>query len=166
MSTNTHPRGAWLPPLNILQATLGMTNASFVARTADWNTLHLYKTLKAAHAHKGLSFVHILQRCPTYSANVFDEIQKNPDRIVLLDHEAGIPVDEAVGKIFKNRDGHDPSDIHRARELAELDDRVAIGLFYHNPDAPRYEEYTEAGILMSDSEKVTAMEQELDRFAI
>ncbi|MCP4708282.1 MAG: hypothetical protein GY869_06635, partial [Planctomycetes bacterium] len=31
LKTNTHPHGAWLPPLNPTAATLGFTNASFVA---------------------------------------------------------------------------------------------------------------------------------------
>jgi 2-oxoglutarate ferredoxin oxidoreductase subunit beta len=166
LSTNTHPRGAWLPPLNILQTTLGMTNASFVARTLDWNALHLYQTLKAAHAHKGLSFVHILQRCPTYTADVFGELQKTPDRILLLKHERGVRVDDAVGRMYKNQLEHDPSDINEARALAENADRVAVGLFYHNPKAPQYDEYTAQGLGWSAEDKIQALEKELDRFAI
>jgi len=166
LSTNTHPRGSWLPPLNIMQATLGMTNISFVARTVDWNPLHLYQTLKAAHDHKGLSFVHILQRCPTYTANVWVEAQKNPDQIEVLVHEKGIPVDDAVGRMYKNQLEHDPGDLHRARELAAPRDRIPIGLFYHDPSAPIYEEYTTHGLDLGTEEKLQAIEAELDRFAI
>jgi 2-oxoglutarate/2-oxoacid ferredoxin oxidoreductase subunit beta len=166
LSTNTHPRGAWLPPLNMVQATLGMTNASFVARTVDWNPLHLYQTLKAAYAHQGLSFVQILQRCPTYTADVFQELQRNPDRILLMKHPDGVAVDDAVGRIYKNQVEHDPSNLHRARELAEDTERMAIGLFYRNPSAPCYEGYTEAGMEMGTDEKVRGIEKELDRFAV
>jgi len=166
MATNTHPRGAWLPPMNIIQSTLGMTNASFVARTIDWNPLHLYQTLKAAHAHKGTSFVQILQRCPTYTEDVYEEVQRNPDRITLLNHERGIPVDEAVGRIYKNQEAHDPSDIHRGRELAEPGDRIPIGLFYHDPNAPTYDEFTNYGMQMGIDEKVEALDAALDRFTV
>jgi 2-oxoglutarate ferredoxin oxidoreductase subunit beta len=165
-STNTHPRGSWLPPLNILQATLGMTNISFVARTVDWNPLHLYQTLKAAHDHKGTSFVHILQRCPAFSATVWEEAQKNPDQMEILEHEKGIPVDDAVGRLYKNRVVHDPTDLHTARELATPRDRIPIGLFFHDPDAPCYEEYTTHGLDQGTEEKLQAIEAELDHFAI
>lgn len=164
--SNTHPRGAWLPPLNMIQATLGFTNASFVARTVDWNPLHLYQTLKTAHAHKGLSFVQILQRCPTFTDDHFLELQRNPDKLILLKHDKGIPVDDVVSKIYKNQVEHDPSDIHRARELAEATDSLPIGLFYHNPNAPCYGEFTIEGLTMDSQEKLDALEKQLDHFAV
>ncbi|MBA1331259.1 2-oxoglutarate oxidoreductase, partial [Candidatus Endoriftia persephone str. Guaymas] len=64
MKTNTHPRGALLPPLNPLTTTLSISNVSFVAQVPDWNPPMLYETIKAAHQHRGTSFVRILQRCP------------------------------------------------------------------------------------------------------
>jgi 2-oxoglutarate ferredoxin oxidoreductase subunit beta len=166
MATNTHPRGAWLPPLNIIQATLGMTNASFVARTVDWNPLHLYQTLRSAYEHKGFSFIHILQRCPTYTADLYQELQRSPERILLMKHAEGVPVDDAVARIYKNQVEHDPSDLNAARALAEDPERVAIGLFYRRADAPRYEDYTEAGLDLGPDEKLSALEAELDRFAV
>ncbi len=166
LKTNTHPRGAWLPPINIIQSTLGLTNASFVARTVDWNPPHLYETLKAAYAHKGLSFVHILQRCPQYTSAVWQELQRNPDLILLMTHEKGIPVDAAVSRMYKNQLSHDPSNINEARELANPGERMAIGLFYRDPDAPRYDEFTAQGMDMSADKKLEAISKELDRFAV
>jgi 2-oxoglutarate ferredoxin oxidoreductase subunit beta len=150
----------------MIQATLGFTNISFVARTVDWNPLHLYQTLKTAFDHKGMSFVQILQRCPTYTDTMFLELQRNPDRIALLEHERGVPVDDAVGRIFKNHVEHDPSNLDRARELAGETERIPIGLFYHNPDAPRYDTYTAAGLDMDTEQRLEALDRELDRFAI
>ena len=164
--TNTHPQGAWLPPLNVVATMLGFTNLSFLARTIDWNPLHLYQTLKAAHDHRGLSFVHILQRCPTYTADIFDELQRDPDRLLLLTHEEGVPVDDAVGRMYQNHREHDPSDVAGARDLAEHSERVPIGLFYRDPAAPRYESFTEVGLDMSAEDKLAALERELDRFAV
>jgi hypothetical protein len=43
---------------------------------------------------------------------------------------------------------------------------MPIGLFYRNPEAPRYEAFTEVGLGMTADDKVTALEAELDRFAI
>jgi 2-oxoglutarate ferredoxin oxidoreductase subunit beta len=164
--TNTHPRGAWLPPLNVVQATLGFTNVSFVARTVDWNPPHLYQTLKAAYHHRGLAFVHILQRCPTYTDEIFDEVRRDPDRILLLTHPDGVPADPAVERMYENRREHDPSDLAAARRWADHAERIAIGLFYRNPGAPRYDAYTAEGLGMTAAEKLAALDRELDRFAV
>ncbi|HEX6200590.1 MAG TPA: 2-oxoglutarate oxidoreductase, partial [Thermoanaerobaculia bacterium] len=142
------------------------TNISFVARTVDWNPLHLYQTLKAAYEHVGFSFVHILQRCPTYTEGLFEELRSNPDLTLLLTHEDGIPADPPVERMYKNRREHDPSNLAGARELAGMTERLPIGLFYRNPAAPRYEAFTEAGLGMTADEKVANLERELDRFAI
>ena len=68
--------------------------------------------------------------------------------------------------MYKNRQEHDPSDLAAARALASGGDRLAIGLLYRNPDAPRYDQYTVRGLGMSREQKVAAIERELDRFAI
>jgi 2-oxoglutarate ferredoxin oxidoreductase subunit beta len=164
--TNTHPEGAWLPPLNILQNTLGFTNISFVAQTVDWNPVHLGATLKAAHAHKGTSFVRILQRCPTYTAQVFLEAQRNPDMILLLRHERGIPAEPVVEKMYANKFEHDPADLAGARALADRQDRIPIGLLYRNPGAPRYDLHTSRGLDMNPEEKLDILNAELDHFAV
>ena len=164
--TNTHPGGAWLPPLNVVETVLGFTNVSFVARTVDWNPPHMYQTLRTAYRHRGLSFVHILQRCPTYTPNVFDEWRSNPDTVRLLVHEDGVPADPPVAKMYRNHVEHDPSDLDQARRLAADVERIPIGLLYRNAEAPRYEEFTTRGLGMSTEEKLAALERELDRFAI
>jgi len=164
--TNTHPKGAWLPPLNVVETVLGFSNASFVARTVDWNPVHLYDTLVTAYHHRGLSFVHILQRCPQYTEDLFEEARNDPDKILLLEHPSGVPVDEAVGRMYKNRLQHDPSDIGEARRLSRPGEKIPIGLFYRNPDAPCYDEFTRQGLEMSSEAKLENLEGELERFAI
>jgi len=164
--TNTSPEGSWLPPLNVLQATLGFTNVSFVARTIDWNPPHLHQTLLAAYRHRGLSFVHILQRCPTYSAEIFEAARNNPDLVTLLIHDDGVPVDPPVERMYQNRVTHDPRDMEAARRLAAIEDRVPIGLFYRDPDAPRYDLHTVEGMGMSREDKLAGLARQLDRFAV
>jgi len=167
MSTNTHPQGALLPPLNVAETTLGFPNVSFVARTLDWNPGHLYQTLVTAAKHKGTSFVHILQRCPTYTPDVFEELRRDPERILLLTHPEGVPAEEVAVKQYRNRLQHDPRDLAEARRLAGgHGDKMAIGLLYRNPDAPRYDNQSKVGLGKSREEKLAAIERELDRFVI
>ena len=167
LKTNTHPEGAWLPPLNPTRATLGFTNASFVANTVDWNPLHLTATIRAGFHHKGTAFIRILQRCPTYTDNVFDTLQNDPDNIILLEHENGIPADPALDRLFKTRQTHDPSDMSGAMELALLEgDKFAIGLLFQDESRPMYDAYTNQGLGMSTEDRLAGLESELDRFGL
>jgi len=166
LSTNTHPGGAVLPPLNVAETTLGFPNVSFVARTVDWNPAHLYQTLAKAADHRGTSFVHILQRCPTYTPAVFDEWRQDPNLTRLLVHADGVPADDAVRRMYKQQIEHDPSDFAAGRKLASMSEHLAIGLLYRDPDAPRYDLATSIGAGMSREQKAAALEAALDRFAI
>ena len=164
--TNTHPRGALLDPIDPIQTTLGIQNASFVAQTVDWNPPHVLATLKAAHAHEGMSFVRILQRCPHYPNEEFVELQNNPAKILLLTHPDGIEVDDAVKRMFKSQQEHDPGDLNAARQLADRKDSVPIGLFYRNESADRYDRHTAEGLATSRRDKIAALEAELSRYQI
>ena len=162
--SNTQPLGSFLPALNPLEATLGVTNASFVAQTAEWVPAHLFATLKAAHAHRGFAFVRVLQRCPHFTADIFEAAVKDPDKIELLEHPEGIPV---VGqeKLYRNRIRHDPADIHRARELAEDATAFRLGLFFRDENRPRYDELRELPHHTA-REKMELLEQEFERYAV
>ena len=166
MSTNTHPEGAWLPPLNPLSAMLGMTNVSFLAQTVDWNPVHLHATLAAAYAHEGMGFVRILQRCPTYTAGVFEELQKDPSRLLMLTGPGGIEIDPAVARMFPNKLEHDPADLAGAREISEMTDPTPIGLLFRDASRPRYDTFSSVGRDMPTEEKLSALERELDRFTV
>ena len=162
--SNTQPRGAYLPGLDPISATLGVTNASFVAQTADWIPAHVYATLQAAHRHNGFAFVRILQRCPQYTGPLFDAAAKNPDLTELLVHEQGIVVPE-LDPIYQNQLTHDPSDLRGARRLAEPGDRMRLGLFYQNRDLPRYNEVREQPAFTAE-QKIELLNREFDRYAI
>jgi len=164
--SNTHPRGSVLPPLNPLSVTLGINNASFVAQTIDWNPPHLYNTLKAAHEHKGLSFVRVLQRCPHFTSHVFAEVQQDLSQVLLMTHDEGIPLESNVARLFPNRAAHDPRNLQEAREIAGRVDVYPIGLFYRNPNAVRYDLATSVGLGKTQGEKLSAVERALDRFAV
>ena len=164
--SNTTPDGSILPPIDPIQTTLGVSNASFVAQTVDWNPAHMYETIKAAHEHKGFSFVHVLQRCPIFQGGLADELTSDKDAICYLNHENGITVSDDIAKTFKNAETHDPSDLNNARLLAANKDKIHLGLFYKNPDAPCYNDYGASNIGFTVEQKMEALNNELDRFAI
>ncbi len=162
--TNTQPYGSYLPALNPITATLGVTNASFVAQTADWIPAHVFATLQAAYQHPGFAFVRILQRCPVFAAPVFDPAVKNPELTELLVHPDGITV-PSLDPIYKNRFTHDPADLNEARWLAEPADKIRLGLFYQDRSLPRYDQMRELPTFTAE-EKIDKLNLELDRYAV
>jgi 2-oxoglutarate ferredoxin oxidoreductase subunit beta len=162
--SNTQPRGSYLPALNPLETTLGVTNASFVAQTADWAPGHLFATLQAAYHHKGFAFVRILQRCPIWTPSIFQEAAQQPAATHILTHDNGI-WDEDTAAIYKNTIEHDPADIDAARRLAEADGKVRLGLFFRDESRPRYEE-TRRLPVYSAEKKIEILNSELDRYAV
>jgi 2-oxoglutarate ferredoxin oxidoreductase subunit beta len=62
---------------------------TFVARTVDTNTRHLVATLERAAAHKGTSFVEVLQNCNIYNDGAFMHLTAKEvadDRTLALEH--------------------------------------------------------------------------------
>jgi 2-oxoglutarate ferredoxin oxidoreductase subunit beta len=164
--SNTHPGGSVLPPINPLQTTLGFTNLSFLAQTTDWNVAHLYATIRKAAEHPGLAFVRIVQRCPAFMRDLYSDISSNPEKLVLLQHENGIHFKPKATKAIPNVINHDPANIHKAREYADITDKIPIGLFYQNVDRPRYDEYGAHNLGMSVAEKKQGLESLLDEYSI
>lgn len=162
--TNTQPQGSYLEPLDPLAVTLGVANASFVAQTADWIPAHLLATLRAAHNHKGLAFVRILQRCPKWTPDIMDAKVKLPDEVQVLEHEDGI-VDPKVMKMYKNHLTHDPSDLDAARELCAPSGWTRIGLFYKNESMGVYDEIRRSPDISPEG-KLREIEAEFDRYSI
>ncbi len=162
--SNTQPQGSFLPPLNPVEATLGVTNASFVAQTAEWVPAHLYETLKQAYDHRGFSFVRILQRCPHFTADIFENAVRNPDALEFMVHDDGIDLPD-LRKIYKQTLVHDPSDLDEARRLAEPSEMQRLGVFFRDDNRPIYEE-TRHLPHHTVNEKIAIMEKELDRYAV
>jgi 2-oxoglutarate ferredoxin oxidoreductase subunit beta len=162
--TNTQPRGTYLPALDPISATLGITNASFVAQTADWAPGHLYATLRAAYRHKGFAFVRILQRCPVWTMGIFRDAVQQPRLTELLLHEDGIS-DPDAEQIYKNHREHDPADLDGARELASNEDAVRLGLFHRDPTCPRYDALRTVPAHTAES-RLELLNAELDRHAV
>lgn len=162
--SNTQPRGSYLPAMNPLSATLGVSNASFVAQTAEWVPAHLFATLQAAYHHKGFSFVRILQRCPHFTPDLFTDAVKEPDTVEILAHPEGIVV-PGLEKIYTNQVRHDPSNLNGARELAEDMESIRLGLFFRDESRPRYDE-TRTIPKHTAREKMDLLNEEFDNYAV
>ena len=147
--SNTTPRGAWLQPLNPLSVTLGVQNVSFVAQAVDWMPDVLYDMVRAAFHHPGLSFVRIIQRCPEWLPDQWEPFIKDPKRILRLD-----------------QNGHDASNIDRAREVASRSDPIPVGILYRNADVPRYEDLRRSPQLRTPQLVRAGLEAEFDKFTV
>jgi 2-oxoglutarate ferredoxin oxidoreductase subunit beta len=77
--TKTTPMGSVDPPIDPVLFALG-AKASFIARTIDNNPKHMAQVFKAAHEHKGVSFVEILQNCVIFNDKTWDGIYSKETR--------------------------------------------------------------------------------------
>ncbi|MGA8007024.1 MAG: thiamine pyrophosphate-dependent enzyme [Burkholderiales bacterium] len=164
--TNTSPRGSYLDALNPLTVTLGVQNVSFVAQVVDWIPEILYDVVKAAFHHKGFSFIRIVQRCPEWLPKMFEPVLHDTNRVLLLRHERGLQPSEGLARTYRKQLEHDPSDIHRAREIASGTDPIPVGILYRNPEVPCYEETRHAGALQTGAQVRSALETELDKYTV
>ncbi|MCB0639176.1 MAG: hypothetical protein KDC54_21260 [Lewinella sp.] len=164
--SNTHPTGSVLPPINPLQTTLGLANVSFLAQTTDWHVAHLYATIRKATEHPGLAFVRIVQRCPAFMRDLYGDISSDPGNLVILRDDNGINLKPKAMQAFEHVIDHNPSDINKAREYADIQDKIPIGLFYQNTERARYDEYGAHNLGMTLAEKKQGLEQLLDHYTI
>ncbi len=164
--SNTTPRGTHLEALNPLTVTLGIQNVSFVAQAVDWIPEVLYQIVRAAFHHKGFSFVRILQRCPEWLPEHFEPYVKDPKRTLLLKHQDGLQLSEAVARTYSNNREHDPSKLAEAREVATQVDPIPVGILYRNPAVPCYEELRRSDKLRTADFIRAGLEAEFDKFTI
>jgi 2-oxoglutarate ferredoxin oxidoreductase subunit beta len=162
--SNTQPKGALLDAMNPIATTLGVENASFVAQTGDWAPDHIYETLRMGFHHEGFAFIRILQRCPQYTDDLFLEAMRNPDSIELLVHPNGVQLPE-LEKLYTNTIYHDPADKVNAFRLAQLEDKIRLGVFYRNEELPAYEKVRAVPAKTAD-EKIAILNAELDKYAV
>jgi 2-oxoglutarate ferredoxin oxidoreductase subunit beta len=77
--TKSTPLGSVDRPFNPLSVALG-AEATFVARTHDLDRKHMIDTFRAAHEHRGASFVEIYQNCNVFNDGQFNDITKKQAR--------------------------------------------------------------------------------------
>jgi 2-oxoglutarate/2-oxoacid ferredoxin oxidoreductase subunit beta len=97
--TKSTPMGSIDFPFNPITVALG-ASATFVSRTIDVEQKHLGETLKRAHAHRGASFVEILQNCNIFNDGAFNDLS---DKAIKADHQ--LVLEDGKPLIFgRNRD--------------------------------------------------------------
>jgi 2-oxoglutarate ferredoxin oxidoreductase subunit beta len=101
-----------------------------------------------------------------YADSVSKALQGDPSRFLLLEHDKGIPMDKSARRQFPERVEHDPSDLGRAFQLAADRSRIPVGLLYHNPDAPCYEDLSSQGSEMTPEQRLSGLNDVLDRITI
>jgi 2-oxoglutarate ferredoxin oxidoreductase subunit beta len=165
LHTNTTPHGAILEPLKMLSTTLGVSNVSFVANAVEWIPQSLNDIIRKAYHHKGFSFIRVIQRCPAYLPHLFDPVITHPDSILFLSHKNGIQIPAELAKLYKNVEEHDPANLNRAREIAEQDEKIPIGILYQNENVKCYDEIRRPKKHFSAEEVEKILEKEFDKFS-
>jgi 2-oxoglutarate/2-oxoacid ferredoxin oxidoreductase subunit beta len=90
--TKSTPYGSLDHPFNPLSVALG-AEATFVARTHDLDRKHMMNVFREAHAHRGASFVEVLQNCNVFNDGVFEDITGKEHRsAMLIDLQHGQPI--------------------------------------------------------------------------
>jgi 2-oxoglutarate ferredoxin oxidoreductase subunit beta len=118
---NTNPNGIPERTLASMDFIFSL-EPTFVARGFSGDIKLMTRILKAAIQHRGFAFVDMLQACPTYNHFATHEY--------LLERY-----------FDANADGHDPSDLQRAKTLAsQVQDRIACGILYQREDIPNFYE--------------------------
>ncbi|MEJ6515897.1 MAG: 2-oxoacid:ferredoxin oxidoreductase subunit beta [Pseudomonadales bacterium] len=157
------PDGSVDLPLTPCTFAIG-AGAKFVSRSIDTEMKHLTIQLTKAHAHKGASFVEILQNCPVYNDGIFDHVKDkktSADTRLLLedgkpmlfgtDNCKGLRLNTAnltLEVVTLGEDGvteadimvHDETNKVLAQMLSELkspDYPLPVGVIYQAP-APAY----------------------------
>jgi 2-oxoglutarate ferredoxin oxidoreductase subunit beta len=163
------PQGSIEYPVSACAFALG-SGARFVARSIDTLQAHLVPTLKRAHAHRGASFVEILQNCVVFNDAVFDHItgkEVAPEAQVLVEHGKPLLFGKNKEKGLRLKPGkleleivtlgdritaadvlvHDETNRPLAQLLATLEPPfpVAMGVLYCNPAVP-YEQEVHAQV--------------------
>ncbi len=166
LKSNTTPQGAYLDGLHPLAVTLGIQNVSFVAQAVDWIPEVLYDILSKAYHHKGFSFVRIVQRCPEWLPKLHEAFLSDPSRIQLLHHDNGLKLSSGISKTYQNQLEHDPSNIHRAREIISDLEQIPVGILYQDKSVPCYEEVRNAGQARTTEYVRAGLEAEFDKFSV
>jgi len=159
------PLGSIEYPVSACVFALG-AGARFVARSVDTQQPHLVAVLQRAHAHRGASFVEILQNCVVFNDAAFEHITGKavaPDAQILVEHgrpllfgkdkEKGlrlVPGKLELEIVTVGERGitaadilvHDETNRALAHHLAALEPPfpTAMGVLYCNPAVPYEQE--------------------------
>lgn len=107
---------------------------TFVARSYAYNRKHLTETIKRAINHRGMAIVDILQPCPSYN-NLHTKDWYGEDIEIsgsMFPRVYDIAEEGYNGKVNNPADAEEVNrkELEALTKIRELDDRVAIGVFW------------------------------------
>jgi 2-oxoglutarate ferredoxin oxidoreductase subunit beta len=128
--TKSTPFGSIDHPFNPISLAIG-AEATFVARTHDMDRAHMQETFKAAHEHRGASFVEVYQNCNVFNDGAFSGITAKDKRAeMLIQLHDGQPIRFGVDQergVVQRTDGH--------LEIVDVADVGEEALLVHNAHA-------------------------------
>ena len=117
---------------------------TFIARGYSYDIKHLKEIIKKGIEHSGLSFIDVLQPCPTYNDintkewyQSFTLDEDNPSiripKIYKLE-------EEGYNGVVDNEEESSNKIIKAIEKSKEWENRIPVGVFYENKKTPTYEE--------------------------
>jgi 2-oxoglutarate ferredoxin oxidoreductase subunit beta len=97
---------------------------------------------------------------------MFEPWLHDPGRTLLVSHPGGITISAELAKTYRNQIEHDPRNVDRAREIASSEDPIPVGILYHNPDVPCYEDLRSVGPMRTAEQIRAGLEAELDKVTV
>ena len=123
---------------------------TFIARGYSYDIKHLKEIIKKGIEHSGLSFIDVLQPCPTYNDintkewyQSFTLDENNPSiripKIYKLE-------EEGYNGVVDNEEESSNKIIKAIEKSKEWENRIPVGVFYENKKTPTYEERLQSRI--------------------
>ncbi|MEZ6187732.1 MAG: 2-oxoacid:ferredoxin oxidoreductase subunit beta [Planctomycetota bacterium] len=179
--TKSTPLGSIDAPVNPLRFALA-SEATFVARTYDTDVKHMGEIFALAAAHKGVSFIEILQNCVIFNDGAFQaQVDKKVrhDKLLYLEHGKPMTFGKGDTRGVKlrgleletatwNEGDEVPGDVlvHDARAenstlaylLTQFEDPLPVGVF-RQVDRPTYDEALNHQVQQAKSKKPADLAQ-------
>lgn len=123
---------------------------TYIARGYSYDIKHLKEVIKRGIEHSGLSFIDVLQPCPTYNDintkewyQSFSLDENNPSiripKIYKLE-------EEGYNGVVDNDEESSNKIIKAIEKSKEWENRIPLGVFYENKKTPTYEERLQSRI--------------------
>jgi len=84
----------------------------------------------------------------------------------VLHHERGLQVSAALGRVYRNQLAHDPKDLDAARRIAGNDDAIPVGILYHDPEVPCYEDLKKSTLLRTPALIRSGVQAQFDKYTV
>ncbi len=132
--TKSSPYGSVDYPFNPISMALG-AEATFVARSIDREPKHLQEMIKAAAAHKGISFIEVYQNCNIFNDGAYRPLTEKgvkEENVVVLEHGKPLIFGKEKDKAVI-LDGFEPKVVNLKEENIDEKDLWIHDVYDENP---------------------------------